>query len=36
MKPTKNIWDDSECTISEEYTSPVSSKSPNPTLKFNN
>ena len=37
MSNSKNsIWDDSECTLEEEYISPVTSKSPNVTIEFRN
>jgi len=36
MQQNKNIWDDSECTIEEKYTTIVRSKSPTPTLEFKN
>lgn len=31
-----NIWDDAECTVGEEYTSPSSVKAPNQTFEFKN
>jgi len=32
----KSIWDDSECTLEEEYITTITSKSPNPTIEFRN
>ena len=37
MKNTSiSIWDDSECTLEDEYSSPVSCNSPNHTKEFRN
>ena len=36
MQTTSNIWDDSECTVEEEYSSSDTSNSPNLSLEFRN
>lgn len=36
MASTKNIWDDSECVVEEEFCSTVSTNSPNETREFRN
>jgi len=36
INESKDIWSDEECTVEEEYNSPVVSRSPNATLEFKN
>ena len=36
MKTTGSIWDDSKCTVEEEYSSSNISNSPNLSLEFRN
>ena len=33
---TKSLWDDSECTVEEEYSSPASANNPNCSTQFIN